>query len=110
MSASIIMGKRVVVVGNLFRLQLRNAIYWLSPPQHIDILFCFFFLNLFEKEHKKDQRTQVGSKVEEEIEREGEVDSPLSREPHAGPNPRTLSQRQTLNQLSHQAPQHSDIS
>ena len=37
----------------------------------------------------------------EGAEGEGEVGSPLSREPDMGPNPRVLNHRQMLNQLSH---------
>ena len=41
--------------------------------------------------------------MEQQAEGEGETDSPLSREPYVGLNPRThdLSQRQMLNRLSH---------
>ena len=57
------------------------------------------------------ERAQTGGWAEGE--REGEADSPLSREPNVGLNPKTqdhdLSRRQTLNRLSHPGAQGSEM-
>ena len=57
------------------------------------LLFSFFFLRFYLFIHDRERQT------------EEEADSPWSRKPSAGHNPRTqghdLSQRQTFNQLSH---------
>ena len=64
--------------------------------------FFRFLIYSFERERQTEK-----PQAEREAKGEGETDSPLSREPNAGLNPRTgksegnLSQRQTLNHLSH---------
>ena len=49
------------------------------------ILFFKDFIYLFDTERKKES-AQVGGAAEAE----GEADTPLSREPKAGPHPKTL--------------------
>ena len=74
-----------------------------SPDESIHLLLLFFkdFIYLFERERERKRKVPAGGGAEGE----GEADSPLSREPTEGLDPRArdhdlsldLSQRQTIN-------------
>ena len=66
-----------------------------STSHKSHFLFFLDFIYLFDRE-REPESTRKGR-----AEGEGEVGSPLSREPATGPYPRTLNPRQTLNRLSH---------